>query len=98
MAQHLTELYPGRDVVGDRVNPEFLARMVDQVTSGLMADVGVVPRVFLRELIEVLDLCEENDDYVPSERYGFTPQRLTPDERKVLDGGGEDLEPVEDTW
>ena len=100
VANRLVSLFPARDRLGDRVSADFLGRLVDEVSAGLKADVGVVPRVFLRELIEVLDLCEEYAEYVPAERYGFnaSERALTPEERRALDGGDETFAPVEDTW
>jgi len=79
VALKLREVYPSRSPERLRrlVDDEFLQRLAEEVTDGLRGDVGVVPRQFLRELITVMDLVEENDgsdggaEYIPKEVYRF---------------------------
>ena len=104
----LRELYP----IADRSRFErlasdtFIDRLVAQVTQGFKGDVGVVPRQFLRELVEVYDLVQEGDpDFVPMDVWDFRVDvsTLSPVERERLEGTAStpaegDLVPVEDVW
>jgi P-loop Domain of unknown function (DUF2791) len=60
----LRQLYPAGDpnIVAQKVSPERIAAMVDDVTSGFRGDVGVVPRQFLRRLVNLFDAVAENPD------------------------------------
>lgn len=108
VALKLRELFPSNDRgrVDGRVSPEFIDRLVAEVTLGFKGDVGVVPRQFLREFITQMDLVEEHDDYVPMNEYGFKPKALNAEEQSALSGepfivpdnDGEGLVPQEDVW
>jgi hypothetical protein len=58
----LRELYPVGDpnIVAQKVTPERIAAMVDEVSQGFRGDVGVVPRQFLRRLVNLFDTVAEN--------------------------------------
>ena len=88
VALKLREIYPTVDPsrLASRVTPEFVEKLVDKVTAGFKGDVGVVPRQFLREFINVLDLSNDNDDYDPMKVEGFEPGNLTEDEDRVRSG------------
>jgi hypothetical protein len=60
----LRELYPSGDpsIVAQKVGPERITAMVDEVTAGFRGDVGVVPRQFLRRLVNLFDAVAENPD------------------------------------
>jgi bacteriophage exclusion system BrxC/D-like protein len=60
----LRELYPMGDpnIVAQRVTPEVIAKRVEVVTRGFGGDVGIVPRQFLRSLVNLFDLVAENPD------------------------------------
>jgi hypothetical protein len=60
----LRQLYPMGDpnIVAQKVTPEYIETMVDDVTKGFRGDVGVVPRQFLRRLVNVFDTVAENPD------------------------------------
>ncbi|MFH1468123.1 MAG: BREX system ATP-binding domain-containing protein [Pseudomonadota bacterium] len=103
------ELFPAADRAHlEALIPEgFVARLVAEVTTGFRGDVGVVPRQFLRQFVNAMDLCDEHDDYVPDEAYEFTPPAdLTPEEQHAISGAAlavpEDddggLVPQEDIW
>lgn len=79
VALRLRELYPmpNRQRVLSRVSDAFIDRLVAKVTEGFRGDVGVVPRQFLRELVNVMDLVDENDDYIPDDAYGFAMDKFT---------------------
>jgi len=107
VALRLRELHPARDRsrLESAISEEFIQRLVDQVTTGFKGDVGVVPRQFLREFVTQMDLVDENEDYRPSEQYGFNPTELSPEEQTALagprsqpDSEVEELVPMEDAW
>lgn len=58
----LRQLYPAGDpnIVAQKVTPERIAGLVDEVTAGFRGDVGVVPRQFLRRLVNLFDTVAEN--------------------------------------
>jgi hypothetical protein len=60
----LRQLYPMGDpnVVAQKVTPEVIAGKVDDVTKGFGGDVGIVPRQFLRSLVNLFDVVAENPD------------------------------------
>ncbi len=107
VALRLRELYPaaGRARVDTLVSTEFINRLVAEVTAGFKGDVGVVPRQFLREFVNVMDLVEQEPDYDPEAAYEFAPQDLSPEEQHALTGSGlalgegdDGLVPQEDVW
>ncbi len=60
----LRQLYPMGDpnIVAQRVTPEVISAKVDEVTKGFGGDVGIVPRQFLRSLVNLFDVVAENPD------------------------------------
>ena len=107
VAMRLRELYPARDRsrLEAKIGPELVQRLVAEVTAGFKGDVGVVPRQFLREFVNVMDLVDETSDYDPMAAYSFTPAELRPEEKHALSGvappidDAEDaLVPSEDVW
>lgn len=110
VAIRLRELFPTseRGRLDSKVSPQFIDRLISQVTAGFRGDVGVVPRQFLREFVTQLDLVEEHPDYDPMSQYGFEAKEPSPEEQQVLSGASfatlreEDddavLIPAEDVW
>ena len=93
VALQLRDLYlrdPSRgeqaDRIAQKISVTYIERLVDQVTTGFRGDVGIVPRQFLRQLVNDLDLVDEDPDYDPSAVAGFTPRALTPEESHALSG------------
>ncbi len=60
----LRQLYPVGDpnIVAQKVTPERIDVLIDEVTRGFPGDVGVVPRKFLRQLVNLFDTVAENPD------------------------------------
>jgi len=87
VALKLRELYPARDPVELRrkVSPEVIRALVDRVTEGFRGNVGVVPRHFLREFVDVMDLVGQEKDYNPAAELNLHLE-LTEDERRVAEG------------
>jgi hypothetical protein len=84
VGRRVRDLYPAvhPDRVLDRVSDAFLQGLVSQVTAGFGGKVTVAPRVFLRELVDVIDRVEQHDAYDPAAHYKLTLDRetLTADE------------------
>lgn len=81
----LRELYPGGDpnIVAQRITPERIAHRVAEVTKGFGGDVGVVPRQFLRSLVNLFDVVAENpEDELPP----FEPVDPSPVEHRAAEG------------
>jgi hypothetical protein len=76
-------LYPARDRnrLADRVSDTFIDRLIAEVTKGFRGDVGVVPRQFLREFVNQMDLVDEHAEYDPAREYAFAPGALRPEEQ-----------------
>jgi hypothetical protein len=65
------DLYPAKNSarVTDRVDDAFLKALVSQVTAGFGGKVALAPRMFLRELIDVIDRVDIHEAYDPREHY-----------------------------
>ena len=111
VAVRLRELYPAKDKgrLMERVSDDFLDQLVAKVTEGFRGDVGVVPRQFLREFVNQMDLVDEHDEYIPMDEYGFDPGagNLLPEEQAAVSGTpipaetGDEADapaPYEDVW
>jgi hypothetical protein len=83
VALRLRELYPARDRdhLTQRVSDAFIDRLVAEVTRGFRGDVGVVPRQFLREFVNQMDLVDEHAEYDPMTEYAFSPGNLRAEEQ-----------------
>lgn len=88
VALKLRELYPApdRSKLEAKVTPAYVEHLVAKVTEGFKGDVGVVPRQFLRRLVDVLDLASEHDEFDPSKEVGFEPKEPNEDETRKLKG------------
>lgn len=88
VALKLLDRYPTNNPLAlkEKVTAEFIEKLVDKVTAGFKGDVGVVPRQFLREFINTLDLANDNHDYDPMVVEGFEPTNLNEDETRIRQG------------
>lgn len=78
-------LYPAAEPerVARRVDDGFLHALVGQVTRGFRGTVALAPRIFLRELVDVLDRVDQHEAYDPREHYALDlddESRLTAEE------------------
>lgn len=71
VGRRVRDLYPARS--GPRVaaaaDDRFLGALVRTVTEGFGGRVDVAPRLFLRELVDVLDRIDQYPDYDPHAHY-----------------------------
>lgn len=86
----IRDLYPAKnpDRVATHVDDAFLRGLVGQVTEGFRGKVGLAPRLFLRELIDVLDRVDIHEAYNPREHYKLELDdgKLTPEELAAKHG------------
>jgi len=67
VALKLREIYPAVDRTSlyNKITLEYMDRLIDKVTEGFKGDAGVVPRQFLRQFLDVMDLAAEHEDFDP---------------------------------
>jgi hypothetical protein len=86
----IRDLYPAKnaDRLMKRVDDAFLRRLVTQVTVGFGGKVSLAPRLFLRELIDVMDRVDIHEDYDPRTHYKLELEdgKLTPEELAAKHG------------
>lgn len=86
----IRNLYPATnpDRVAALVSDAFLRALVDQVTQGFGGQVSLAPRLFLRELIDILDRVDLHEGYDPIEHYRLEMEdsKLTPQELAAKHG------------
>ena len=86
----IRDLYPAKspERVATRVDDAFLRGLVGQVTAGFGGKVALAPRLFLRELIDVLDRVDIHEAYDPREHYKLELDdgKLTPEELAAKHG------------
>ncbi len=85
VGRRVRALYPAENPerVRAKVDERFLDVLVRQVTQGFGGDVGVTPRTFLRELVDVMDRVDLHEAFEPAVEYrlhvdedALTPQEL----------------------
>ena len=79
-----------------RLSRALIEQLVDKVTAGFHGDVGVVPRQFLRSLVNLLDVLADDEDQDAHTLLGFQPAALTPQEEAVMAGRKLDEPPPDD--
>lgn len=93
------DLYPAKNSerLLRRVDDSFLRGLVAQVTAGFRGKVSVAPRLFLRELTDVLDRVDIHEDFDPKVHYKLELEdgRLTPEELAAKHGHA--VEPAEES-
>jgi hypothetical protein len=82
VGRRIRDLFPAKNVerVASKVNDQFLSALVNQVTTGFKGKVALAPRLFLRELIDVMDRVDQHPDYEPLTNY-----KLELDDSKLTD-------------
>lgn len=74
VGQRIRDLYPSEQPsrIQSKVSDSFLRSLVAQVTTGFGGKVAVAPRLFLRELTDVLDRVDQHQDFDPLSHYKLT--------------------------
>jgi hypothetical protein len=90
VGQRIRDLYPSEQPsrIHEKVNDAFLRSLVDQVTTGFGGKVALAPRLFLRELTDILDRVDQHQDFDPAVRYKLKIEEadLTPEELAAVRG------------
>ena len=60
-----------------RISPAFIRQMITKITARFGGRIDIVPRLFLREFVDVLDKCALYPAYNPLEKYAFVPSETT---------------------
>ena len=96
VGRRVVELYPSREPerVRSRVDEQFLIALAHQITSGFGGEIAVTPRLFLRELVDVLDRVDQHPEYDPMEHYRLevAEEELRAEELAARVGGRRRLE------
>jgi hypothetical protein len=66
----------------ERISHRFIRAMIQKLTHKFGGRVDVIPRIFLKEFIDVLDKCELYEDYNPWDTYQFDATHLKGDLRE----------------
>jgi hypothetical protein len=86
----IRDLYPAKNPVrvAERVSDAFLDGLVTKVTAGFGGKVALAPRLFLRELIDVMDRVDIHESYDPRAHYELQLEdgKLTPEELAAKHG------------
>lgn len=86
----IRDLYPSKNTarLAERVDDTFLHGLVSQVTAGFGGKVALAPRLFLRELIDVMDRVDIHEAYDPRAHYKLELDdgKLTPEELAAKHG------------
>jgi hypothetical protein len=90
VGQRIRDLYPTEQPsrIQSKVTDSFLRALVGQVTSGFGGKVAVAPRLFLRELTDVLDRVDQHQEFDPAAHYKLTidEAQLSPEELAAARG------------
>ena len=60
----------------ERISHRFIRAMIKKITTRFGGRVDVIPRIFLKEFVDVVDKCELYEDYNPAEGYDFDSEHL----------------------
>jgi adenosylhomocysteinase len=64
------------EVDRERISHRFIRAMIKKITTRFGGRVDVIPRIFLKEFIDVLDKCELYEKYNPWDAYEFDAGHL----------------------
>ncbi|HSQ93280.1 MAG TPA: BREX system ATP-binding domain-containing protein, partial [Methanoregula sp.] len=60
----------------ERVSHRFIRAMIRKITTRFGGRIDIIPRIFLKEFVDILDKCELYDDFNPAEGYDFDAGHL----------------------
>ncbi len=64
------------EVDRERISHRFIRAMIKKITTRFGGRVDVIPRIFLKEFVDVLDKCELYEKYNPWDAYEFDATHL----------------------
>ncbi len=111
-AHKLRALYVGREhpeLVELKITDEFIDKLVKSVSKGLKGHVGLVPRHFMREFVDIMDLVDQEPGFDPMKQFEkpYQVRELDDAEKAVIargdsmldaDDGDDELVPEEEVW
>jgi hypothetical protein len=88
VAVRLREIYPTLNYTQlvNKITPDFINQLIAKVTTGFGGDVGVIPRQFLRQLIDLFDLAADHPDFNPQLDQGFEIKEPNEQEQRLKEG------------
>jgi len=71
VGRRVRDLFPAQhpERKAQRTSDEFIRALTKKVATGFGGKVAVAPRIFLRELVDVLDKVDQYDTYDPAKQY-----------------------------
>lgn len=60
----------------ERISHRFVRAMIKKITTRFGGRVDIIPRIFLKEFVDILDKCELYEDYNPHDTYDFDAGHL----------------------
>lgn len=66
------------EVDRNRISHRFIRTMVERICSHFGGRIDVMPRIFLREFVDILDKCDLYPDFDPMAGYDISPESLGP--------------------
>jgi hypothetical protein len=60
----------------ERISHRFIRAMIRKITTRFGGRVDIIPRIFLKEFVDILDKCELYEDYNPHDAYDFDAEHL----------------------
>jgi adenosylhomocysteinase len=60
----------------ERISHRFIRAMIKKITTRFGGRVDIIPRIFLKEFVDILDKCELYEDYNPHDTYDFDTEHI----------------------
>jgi BREX system ATP-binding protein BrxC/D len=78
VARRVKAIFPASnpDRIERQVDDTLIQDMVSTFTQGFGGEIAVVPRIFLREFLNILDLVDQHESYNPRTDYAFEPSQV----------------------
>ena len=67
VAHKIREIYPSEKALSGIVTDEVIHSLADGMTAGFGGRISVIPRLFLRRYVDLLDRCDQHQDFRPLE-------------------------------
>lgn len=73
VGQRVRDIYPSEhsERIAQRASDAFIARLSEEVAGAFGKKVGIAPRIFLKTLVDELDVIDAREDYDPTEHFQF---------------------------
>jgi hypothetical protein len=95
VARKVRDVYPSQKKLAKLVDDQVIDSMTDAMTAGFGGRISVIPRLFLRRYVDLLDRTDQHEGFQPRDflqNQGLAPLQaaeLTDDERESWDGAQE---------